>query len=85
MAQVAWGEARTLIKRASPSKAANEGELPKFRERKGRIKATGYKVTSLGRPLLRSINQTSMIEKETLTGVVLRSWVVVEERAKPRF
>jgi hypothetical protein len=34
-----------------------KGQSPEFDERTGRIKATGYKVTSLGKLLIRSIEQ----------------------------
>lgn len=38
-------------------KRVQKGALPDFDERTGRIKANGYKVTSLGKLLLRSIDQ----------------------------
>jgi flagellar biosynthesis regulator FlbT len=42
-----------------------KGELPEFDERTGRIKATGYKVTSLGKLLLRSIGQAASKVEQT--------------------
>lgn len=38
-------------------KRITKGQSPEFDERTGRIKATGYKVTSLGKLLIRSIEQ----------------------------
>jgi hypothetical protein len=49
-------------------KRPSKGEMPEFDERTGRIKATGYKVTSLGKLLLRTIapqdKVSATIEKE---------------------
>jgi len=48
-------------------KRVQKGELPDFDERTGRIKANGYKATSLGRLLLRSIDQNPANSREAAT------------------
>jgi hypothetical protein len=48
-------------------KRVQKGELPEFDERTGRIKANGYKVTSLGKLLLRSIDQNPANSQEPAT------------------
>ena len=48
-------------------KRVQKGELPDFDERTGRIKANGYRITSLGKLLLRSIDQPPANNKETET------------------
>lgn len=48
-------------------KRVQKDKLPDFDERTGRIKANGYKVTSLGKLLLRSIDQNPANSQETAT------------------
>jgi hypothetical protein len=45
-------------------KRVQKGEMPEFDERTGRIRANGYKLTSLGKLLLRSIEQQPVNSRE---------------------
>jgi hypothetical protein len=49
------------------SSRLTKGELPDFDERTGRIKANGYKVTALGKLLLRLIDQNCANSQQTAT------------------